>query len=532
MIQFGWVRSSWDAMTTFISQTTTPLQNAYRYLRDNQTLTDYSSPWSHGVSAGIQHTYAPGTREAMTALKETRPILRQSVSGNVVLYMGTMLAYELMLKFTILNTFPDLKDSRTEATLDWLAWAYMMRLSASMLLDNSIYNVCITRSLSHEVDNSTAMALPKGDGGGVQADALSPLFYYSKIATAHVVKRLPLGEYLSPWVFSLAYGESLLEYNFSQLSSEQREEYFLKVQPYSLGLGMAFMGANLFWRGMIKAVTGVDNAFVEDAIFSATFQYFMVLARMIKRPLPVFNAGLDIFYYGRLMTKDALAKVLDAIIVKMNTPGDAIDWQDFASRLHDNVPLLLLMKIMLSEDVRTLEHLVQRPSVQLLLAQYGDTIHDFLREAIRLRHTTYVHYIPNWLVPQDKRLPLRIILAKEMDGVFEKIDAFIRRAQEQAPIIRANPKTVVQALRTVQEEYQPVTTTASVPVEMPVPVASPAPSAKPATFMPTIIEDYEGNAPLSPSRAKSATLFAPPKRVMSPPATAEKRMVNGPKSRL
>ncbi len=524
MIQFGWIRSSWDAMTTFISQTASQLQDAYHYLRDNQQLTGTVRAWSHGVKAGIQHSYAPSTREAMTTLPETRRVLQQGVAGNIVLYMGTVLTYELLLKFTLLNTFPDMKDSRAEAALDWLAWGYMVRLSTCMLLDNTIYNVCIARSLSKEVNNSDAMALPKGDGNGVQADALSPLFYFSKIATAYVFKRLPLGEYVSPFVFSLAYGECLLEYNLPQLSIEQREEYFLKVQPYSLGLGLAFTGATFFWRGMIRALTGIDNAFIEEAVFAATFQYFIVLARMIKQPLPTINTGVDIFYYGRLMTKDALSKVLDKIIEKMNAPGEATDWPLLAKSLQENLLLLMLIKINLSRDVQTLERLVQRPSVQLFLAQYGDTIHDFLREAIRLRHTTYLHYIPNWLVPPEKRLPLRIILAKEMDGVFEKIDAFIRRAQEQAPIIRANPKTVVQALRTVQEDYQPKVTIEA-------PVSQQAPSVRSA-FAPTIIDDYEGDKRLPLSQAKSATLFAAPKMSATsmPPTTIKK--LNGPKSRL
>ena len=372
---------------------------------------------------GFSRVFDPANLPSIIKSKETRRVLKEGVSANLLL-MGMVLFYETAVKRAMHALLPNMEDSYAETAVDTLAWWYFVRTSVRLFTDNIIYNRCASKAAATENPNEEKLKLHICEKTHArQANLTSPFFYAGNILTVKFISSvLPYGKYLSMPLYALAIGESVMEENLSTLCAEHRNEVLKKNNPYSFGLGLSFLATLGLCSTLVSRASGVNSAFVYNALFCALFQYYIVLARLINKPLPGDTLGTDYFYYGRMVVGAVIKQVSDFVATVLRAPGEDIDWMQVKDKVLAFPPVNLSTKLLLGDDFRSLDKFIRRGPEQLFLDFYGDDIQDFLKWAINLRKGTLIYYVPNIFLSESTRMVLSILLSDKLNGWLEAAD--------------------------------------------------------------------------------------------------------------
>lgn len=379
--------------------------------------------------------YLPLLVEKLKKSEKLRETFKQSASANLVLYMGSVLLYEAGVK-RLLRMVPYMEESTIEYAIDMLARMYFIRKAISMFVDNTAYNLNVSKAISEEIQHNRHIQPCDCDSTAViQAGLASSFYYIGKTKTVQFVSSLlPYGEYVTFPLRLFVNGECLLEYKLGAagMCTVHRNEALNKNQAYSFGMGLSY--SSLLWlcNYIVRSTTGVDSYFVYDALSYFLYQYHITMAYLIDKPLPGQHEGMDLFYHSRMVTESLLTSGSNKLISFLRNPDDRGNWIENAQTVIVFPPVNLLMIVLVEEDFKSPKKFIKRPAIDLLLNVYGNSIQTNLDWIIKKRDKmkempflSFVYpYLPNFILSDTTKKTLDILLNKNLDGVLESMNHF------------------------------------------------------------------------------------------------------------
>src|SRR3990167_6507638 len=410
----------------------------------------YSSPlirkWSYDnllqFWEGFSRIFNPSIVSALLRSKDSRRVLRQSLPANLVFYMGLVLTYEALVKRTLREMIPDMKGSSTEQALDFVTTFSFMHVAMSRFFDNTFYNLCISEA-SKNASKTIVPPCSCGTTAMIKANLASPLYYLGNIIPGiFILPFLPFGSYLAFLLLSLAYGRNFVEYKLGAagLCTTHRYKELIKNNSFCMGFGVSFEMMHRFLNYTVYKSTHVENDFfIDDALFCCLFQYYIMLAHLIDKPLPGDKPGIDILYPNRLMTKLALQKMCDFMIPRLRNPKTRGQLEEILQEINMFPPVNLIKIIFLEKSLRSWEAFIQRSSTKLFFDTYGEHIQEGIQKIREVRAMSPIRqspllirlllpYLPDFLISRELKDLLRLLFAKKLDEILNRIDGIVDRA--------------------------------------------------------------------------------------------------------
>jgi len=383
---------------------------------------------------GTSRFFNPSIISALLRSSNSRRVLKQSLPANLIIYMGTVLFYEAGMKPLIRSNIPDIKESYPEQVMDIMMTVYITRLALSMFIDNTIYNMLISKA-SSECGSDVIQSCGCGTTALIQASLASPFYYLGNIAAIHVISSsMPIvGVYLKFLLRSLLYGQCFVEYKLGTagLCTVHRYNELIKNNSYCFGLGLSFLTTLYLCNCVIDKTSNAQSFFIDDALFCLLFQHYIMLAQLMDKPLPGDKIGVDVFYHSRLIVESVLKQVNDWLIPHLRNPVTRGRLEKCLQKVNGFPPLRLIKTIFLEKNLQSSKEFMHRPAVELFFDTYGETIQTAIAEIRKLRETPSIKrlqalspYLPNFILSQEVRNTLNIILTENLDQMLSRIDDF------------------------------------------------------------------------------------------------------------
>lgn len=416
----------------------------------------YSSPLIWKISfdnllqfwEGLSRLFNPSIITALLRSKNSRLVLRKSLSANLALYMGSVLLYEGAVKPILRKTIPEMEESQAEKATDFLATIYITRIAIAMFVDNTIYNVCLNKASAENPSETIIEPCPCGTTAMIRASLASPFYYFGNIITANMIgSALPLGEYTIIPLRALIYGQCFVEYKLGMagLCTAHRYQELLKNNGFCFGLGLSFLTTLYLCNDVVYRATHVESVFVNDALFCCLFQHYIMLAQLIDKPLTGDKVGVDVFYHSRLIVETVLKQTCDWIVPRLRNPETRGYLEKGLQKTSQFPPIRLMRKVFLESSLQSSELFMRRSAVELFFDMYGEGIQTAIAEIRKIRETPSIKrlqkfspYLPNFILSQEVRNVLNIILTENLDQILAKVDNFTAIARIKVVIYDQN----------------------------------------------------------------------------------------------
>ena len=451
------------------TQINTAAHQIYKYSPTIFTFDNFNQFWQ-GYAVALNPEVVP----AVVGGKKTQQVVAHSLYSNLIWCMGSALTYEAM-KYVWRSNMPYMENSYPEFGLDCVAAWYFACLSLRMVIDNNSYNVCLPKTL--EVEHPHPKPRPRCEDGIVpitRGNALSAVYYVSNLILVEILRCVlkewaPLLEKpITLLLLIMAYGQCFAEYLLTNMCTDHRYKELAKNNLFAFGLGLAFLLWNYIPKLMLRWFAGFENPYVEKALFYLLFQYFMLATMLFDKDLPGKTLGKDIFFHGRLVTESLLKQYSELIAIKLQEPGNSVDWQSILEFLDNFQPLQITKQLLLYKDQQTFKRFLQSSSIQLFFNVHGDDIQNGLKWVIDVRQMEIAKraiYVMNYIMPRILMPPpvvkgLRFVVRKKMDGVLEGVFRVIEEARIN---IRVHDKYRFPQLITSPKQQKPLLIEAAKP---------------------------------------------------------------------
>lgn len=428
---------------------------------------------------GFSRVLQPSIVSRIAKLNKTKRVLTHSLTANLVYYMGLVLVYEMGVK-AAMRSVPYMQDSPAEYAIDTLAKIYLMRTAVSMCVDNTLYNSSLYAAVNSDLAEQERLQLADhitarkragkqpfkswecSDIETAKAAIMSPFYSSAKmIFTKLASHSLPAGDWLTLPIKALVYGENLLEYKLASVGTctNHRHELFRKNHMFSFGMGLSMLGMIELLSVVVRRATGVESAFVYDALFNIVFQHYMILAATMTKPLPGEQEGVDVFKYSRSATRRLLTDTAINIANYVQNPDNETDWFKAVKNIYGNQAVKLITRtatnILIEKDLQSMRSFVRRPAALLYLDLNGQHIQNTLNMIVEKRNTlksskwfmSLYPYLPGFILSDTIKQAIDVAASEKLDGVLESVNQFI----EKNGISQLQPKILIYFDEKIQQ---------------------------------------------------------------------------------
>lgn len=448
-----------QAVSNSVSQGVAVTQSTVKQIGDlvgtvtnNETVRDQAyENFAQGLE-GFTRPVDPTVAPALMRSKNTRRAMGHSVSANLILYMGSVILYQLGMR-ELRRMVPDYEDSYAEMATDALATMYFIRTFISMYVDNTVTNMNLYQAVNKDYPPNKRNFRPCqpeecGTTATIQAGLMSSFYYLGNLGTVSFISsNIPvIGKFVAAPFRALAYGQALTEYKLGSVGmcTEHRYKELTKNNAYSVGLGLSMLAAVSSSAFAIKYYTGAESFFIEDALFNFFFQYYMFSSLVSNKPLPGKKPGLDVFSHSRVVVDKAMEQTADWIIPQLQNPGDD-DLLEQIRKAADFRPVKLARTVFIKTDLQDWGKFTERESMVLFIDLHGKDMQDGVQGILDIRNDNKtrlaknaVKKIPTWipkkLLNDEKRLLLQILYNKDVKFYLLQLDKELSRLRTRSTI--------------------------------------------------------------------------------------------------
>lgn len=396
---------------------------------------------------GFSRISDPRTMLTLISSPRTRQTFLQSGVANVVFYLGLSLLFEASMRTAEVFATP------AAIAVNLAGLTCLMLVATRMFIDNTLYNMCVAKAVTDEnAATEYVKSCECGRTEAIKASLASPFYYIGNLAGIYMISLVPwVGPYAAFPLRALNYGQCFLGYTMSRadLCTVHRYQLLNKNHAYAFGMGSSFLGLTKLGNYLLYSMLGLESVFITDAIFSLLFQYYIMSAMLIDKSLPGTEEGFDITYRSRLAVESILKNLSGSVTPIIRNP---IIRQSLTRKINDlmHLPLICAIKrFLVGDEKKTLDefltNLMKWRAMNLLLNLYGDDVQQELKKIIAIRKKMYMRqvkiisrYMPNWIVSEDFKKLIDIVMAKQLGNVITVLDKAIIKAKkrpESLPVI-------------------------------------------------------------------------------------------------
>lgn len=475
---------------------------------------DFASPMERlqnsaiEIWQGFSRAMDPANITKIAKYPNTRKVLYYAITANLW-YLSVSLSYEKMIKGTW-RYIPGMENSYPEAMLDYAASVYLLTRATSMFVDNIFYNSAVSIvSGQEEAPCAHFEACGCNTGKEIKGMLGSPFYLLAdQLFIASLTNNFPVfGREAKFLLNSWRFGLSLLEYKLASkgMCTDHRYQKLIQNNSYAFGFGLSYLTLCNVSAWYLKKSLGVNSVFIEDAIASALFPFYIFSTQTIDTPLPGNRAGTDFFYLSRNAMSLALSTTSLWLGAYLNNPDNEAKLKVVRKKLGMFPPLQLLNFLLASGETQAIEKVIaarcERPAISLYLEYSAEGIKGKI-ETVRAIRTSFFHnlanrfdyYVPG-IVPVDLTRLLNILLdnrlAAVLDSVEETLNILEKKKAVTARLLSTEPlqSNVIENYAQGTKPTPEQTTTPTVPVIMhPVEEVAVTPVMPPVVMLPVDAE--------------------------------------------
>ena len=211
----------------------------------------------------------------------------------------------------------------------WVFLPIILSIFFRRFINNTLVNFSLIKVGSNENPFSQTYKSCGCDAGALlQASLASLAIFIANTVVVNIISYLPLFKLITWLGLSLVYGQSLLEIKLSSagMCTRHRSEVLIKNNGYSIGIGLA-----LFWiinlcSSLIYNFTGTQGFFVNDAIFSLIYPYFIMVILIREKPFPSDCPSIDFFDYNRKTIPPMIKSTLKFWARLIKSTAEGTNW--------------------------------------------------------------------------------------------------------------------------------------------------------------------------------------------------------------
>jgi|GEM_PF-6566956 len=306
--------------------------------------------------------------EVLVHSPETRQVLVQSLKENLIYYAAPVILFEGLIKPAI-RTLPYGEDENLENTLKVVSNLIFMRIAMRLFINNSSYNACVSHVAANEIQKN----LVGCDCSSIEkakSSLTSPFYFLGNIVTTGLIGYIPrVGKMSNVLLNNLAYGQTLTEYKYAALGTceQHRLRLLTANNAYCFGMGASFFLTTEFLYFLLSQLIKTESFFIYDAVFSLVFQYHILMAMLDEHPLPSHKAGLDFFYYPRLLVNALLVDSMNLLIPKLGNPQKRNAYNEMFDNVFNSKIANYLKRLLIEKEFLTMKTIVKTPAISLLI---------------------------------------------------------------------------------------------------------------------------------------------------------------------
>lgn len=383
---------------------------AINYLLSLSSVRNNAYNFSMQFLEGFRSILNPKVLSTIVNNDETKSIYSASIKLNIIYYLSVIVAYEIA-SHALLPNFNDEYESKLETTLwavDKLVKFGFVGLATHRIIDNMLINLAVAKTVAEKNPAIKPYAACECDTGKhLQATLASSLYFSFNLFS---LSYIPYFRYIG---LPLVYGQSTIEFELGAAGKciEHMIEDMTKNNAYAFGVGLSYFILLKSGAALIESITGAQSYFIEAALSSLLYPYFIAAALLRKKPLPGKEPGWDFFYYQRLLVHDKLKEFIGFIVAGVQNQEMTFDWSKLR-KAFANFPLLPYINTVI-KDWNVVDAYKTAPANIVFLDAYYATIQQKLDETIALRDKPILERplteIPKALLaPHIPNLPNRI----------------------------------------------------------------------------------------------------------------------------
>ncbi len=403
--------SGWNLIKTSATQVAAAATLAFKSAAVRQSIYENVSYAWDGFKQKFRLTKISS---AIISSNTIRKIYRQALIENIIYYAGSVLLFENVVKPVIFYV-PYSEIPQVEESLDMLAKIFFMRIAIKMFAYNTVYNICLNNAVVGSLDTNQKL---KGCDcqtiEKIKANLASPFYFTGNLVTAGLIGLIPgVGKYPASFLKTLAYGQCLVEYRYSELGmcTSHRDEVIQANNAYCFGLGLSLFGVTQFFYCVTSNMTGTESDFIYDAIFSYIFQYYILIALLQTEPLPGKKEGIHFFKYSRVVVDTALTDSLSWIIPRLSNENKRGYYREKFELITEFVLVKGVTQVLIDNNLKSFEKFVQTPAMNLFIDLHQDGIIHGLDTIMKARGYPLwlADYAPKFIASENIFILLKIL---------------------------------------------------------------------------------------------------------------------------
>jgi hypothetical protein len=364
-----------------------------------------------------------------------RTVFYQASLSNLVKYALPVMAYESYVRPTYLDDSP-------YEMMDYPIKFVFCCTYLAMFVNNVAYNPSVAKTLTRFVPPPDKKHACKCIETTRIAASFSNIFHtLGNIATASALYWAPkgvdyifgtrfeaAGAYMSFMVGSLAYGYCLvaMKYAHHGICAKHMRGLVNNNKIYCFLVGASFLGMTQGGSYVLNSLAGAkNNTFIDDAVFSHLYQFFIVFNMLKAGTLKADKKALELFYFQRLLV-DKMLRYRSNKWVQALQPQEAKP--SYMQMLSRHLNVTLMRKVFGNKMVQTLpqqkvqqsytqkvngyldmsvvRYVASTTAISLLLSTHRDEIRSAVDTIIEKRGYPLwmLDYFPQYLTPDSIRI--------------------------------------------------------------------------------------------------------------------------------
>ncbi len=425
--------SEFSSLTNVVLSSPTVRKESYNFFV--RFWSGYSMPWHTAVLP------------AFVGASKSRAAIGSSFWHNMVIYAGTAFVYEYSKN--LLNQYhPEAQDSYAEMAVDVFAYSYLINQGIVRTFDNLFgFNGAVASAAYEEnVDKAVTKACSHNKANQVQGLLMEPVLYISDILALQILNLLlkgmlppvvlPFAKFLTVVPFkALVMGKSMTEYKFGEdKCTEHRERLFSQNKAHLFGFGLSLAVSVEFWNYVIYHYTGVQSAFIDDALTNFIGQLNIFISYTRDQPLPVDERQFkrNLLKWNHDIATSVVKDVGEMVIPRLANPKLRGPLIRMLKNIYSWPFSGWVMRIVLPKKLQSVETIVQLPGINLHLKYKRAKIENLMQGFQDFRNSygaSILIYLPTMIVGENIQNILKCAMRKEWDDVFNFVNYVLRCAE-------------------------------------------------------------------------------------------------------